>query len=169
MKPHTKALIEILQPIDPDYGAEVGVWRGENAAALLLAFPTLNLYAVDAYDNSLMTGKQLNLMPAELAYREASIRTKFAGSRCEFICLPSSQAITAIGEPLDFAFIDASHDYENVKVDIRAWSPLIREGGILCGHDYGGTWKGVKQAVDEEFGTRVKTGPKRSRVWWVTI
>lgn len=47
-------------------------------------------------------------------------------------------------------FIDGDHSYPAVKADIEAWWPLIKEGGgILCGHDYGGGWEGVKRAVDE--------------------
>jgi predicted O-methyltransferase YrrM len=48
---------------------------------------------------------------------------------------------------LDFVFIDASHDYENVKQDINAWYPKVKQNKILSGHDY--IWSGVKQAVDE--------------------
>lgn len=51
---------------------------------------------------------------------------------------------------LDFVFIDASHDYENVIADIRAWYPKVKEGGVIAGHDYP-TWAGVRKAVNEYF------------------
>jgi hypothetical protein len=38
---------------------------------------------------------------------------------------------------LDFVFIDAAHDYDNVKADIHAWYPKVKENGILAGHDWG--------------------------------
>jgi hypothetical protein len=58
-------------------------------------------------------------------------------------------------ESLDFVFIDASHEYEDVKKDIEAWLPKVKPGGILAGHDYHGDendwFPGVKQAVNESL------------------
>lgn len=59
-------------------------------------------------------------------------------------------------ESLDFVFIDASHDYENVKKDVEAWLPKIKKGGILGGHDYFNERDAVKQVVDEKFGKLTK-------------
>lgn len=51
---------------------------------------------------------------------------------------------------VDFAFIDACHDYECVYADINAWYPKIRPGGYIAGHDYDHpNHPGVKQAVCE--------------------
>lgn len=50
---------------------------------------------------------------------------------------------------LDFVYIDAAHDYENVKNDIKAWLPKIKDTGLIAGDDYG--WKGVSRAVEEIF------------------
>ena len=57
-------------------------------------------------------------------------------------------------DSLDFVFIDASHEYEDVKRDICAWLPKVKVGGVLAGHDYypeGGwsVWPGVRKAVEE--------------------
>lgn len=35
----------------------------------------------------------------------------------------------------DFLFIDAGHDYKNVKADWEAWSPLVRDTGTIAFHD----------------------------------
>ena len=51
-------------------------------------------------------------------------------------------------ESLDFVFIDASHEYDDVKNDINSWYPKVKKGGYLCGHDYN-NFIGVTQAVNE--------------------
>jgi predicted O-methyltransferase YrrM len=57
-------------------------------------------------------------------------------------------------QSLDFVFIDASHEYEDVKNDINAWFPKVKVGGVLAGHDYyenNDFAPGVKMAVNEIF------------------
>ena len=48
---------------------------------------------------------------------------------------------------LDFVFIDAAHDYKNVRADILAWKEKVKPGGILSGHDY--PCADVQRAVHE--------------------
>lgn len=51
---------------------------------------------------------------------------------------------------VDFVFIDASHDYENVVKDIQAWLPKIKRSGVLAGHDI--IHPPIKQAVADVLG-----------------
>jgi hypothetical protein len=66
---------------------------------------------------------------------------------------------------VDLVFLDADHSYEAVKADIRDWRPLVRPGGILCGHDYRG-FPGVTQAVNEEIPDVQTIG---HCIWWTKI
>jgi len=50
---------------------------------------------------------------------------------------------------LDFVFLDASHEEQDVKDDIDAWLPKIKEGGVLAGDDWG--FEGVVKAVQNKF------------------
>ncbi len=54
----------------------------------------------------------------------------------------------------DVVFIDAAHDYESVRADLRAWRRTVKPGGMLCGHDYSRDWPDVKRVVDEYFPDR---------------
>lgn len=56
----------------------------------------------------------------------------------------------------EFIFIDAAHDYDNVKQDILTWLPKLKPNiGVIAGHDYNETFFGVPKAVNEIFGDKV--------------
>ena len=50
-------------------------------------------------------------------------------------------------ESITFLFLDAAHDYENVKKDLNAWKSKVKKGGLLAGHDW--TWESVRSAASE--------------------
>ena len=62
----------------------------------------------------------------------------------------------------DLIYIDAAHDYENVKKDMGLWLPKANK--VLCGDDYTDRWPGVKKAVNES-GLNIN---KNQRVWYMT-
>jgi predicted O-methyltransferase YrrM len=68
----------------------------------------------------------------------------------------------------DMVFIDGGHDYDTVRGDILGYRPLLREGGLLSGHDYSHRMghPGVKKAVNELLGI-----PNRGAgsIWWVEV
>lgn len=62
-------------------------------------------------------------------------------------------------EKFDLIYIDASHDYESVISDIRAWYPFVKGHGILCGDDW--HHPPIVQAVSEfanENGLTIEIG-----------
>ncbi|MBI5492625.1 MAG: class I SAM-dependent methyltransferase [Deltaproteobacteria bacterium] len=63
----------------------------------------------------------------------------------------------------DLVFIDGDHRYEAVSRDIELCSPLVREGGILCGHDCDGRMADfdagfLEEGKDEDFFESVHCG-----------
>lgn len=60
---------------------------------------------------------------------------------------------------LDFVFIDADHSYEATMADIMAWTPKVRKGGLISGHD--ANWPTVNKAVMETGGA----GKWEDNVW----
>lgn len=66
----------------------------------------------------------------------------------------------------DMVFIDGDHSYESVKADIEAWMPKVKEGGVLCGHDYSASHEGLKQAVNELL-PNIKIMP-HSSMWYTS-
>jgi predicted O-methyltransferase YrrM len=73
--------------------------------------------------------------------------------------------LATIGATADLVFLDGDHREDSVTADIEAAWPLVKEGGLLSGHDYGNaTWPGVSRAVDARFGPGVQTV---GSIWWV--
>ena len=69
----------------------------------------------------------------------------------------------------DMVFLDADHRYRATLADIKRWTPHLRRGGILAGHDYLTAFNdhhpGVNRAVNE-------TGPFHTAgasIWWREI
>ena len=136
---------------------EVGSWKGKSSAYMAVEIANsgkeIDFYCVDIWEESIdykgMEGVSRlydiflsNMKPVESYYTSLKMKSLDAVSRFE-------------DHSLDFVFIDASHEYEDVKSDIIAWLPKIKPGGILAGHDYYiGDFDyhpGVKKAVNEEF------------------
>lgn len=68
-----------------------------------------------------------------------------------------------IDESIDLIFIDATHTYKCVIEDISCWYGKIRNGGIICGHDY--NLEEVEQAVNDLFSMRGNLGHK-DNIWY---
>ena len=59
---------------------------------------------------------------------------------------------------IDFLFLDAGHEYEDIIEDMTAWYPKVKPGGIIAGHDYypdeptwGGVYRGMHHLLDQGF------------------
>jgi len=78
---------------------------------------------------------------------------------------PSLEACAGLnGNRYDMTFIDASHSYKDCKADIEAWLPKTNK--LICGHDFSNEFPGVKKAVLEKFGDKVRL---ESSIWYVNL
>lgn len=102
---------------------EIGSNRGRSATAMS-DNTSGTLIAVDVWDDlSVFEAFQTNMGKNVTPYRMTS--------------LAAAAMFAERDQTFDMIFIDALHDYDNVKADILAWKPLLKQGGMLCGHDYG--------------------------------
>jgi hypothetical protein len=134
---------------------EIGSWKGKSAAYMAVEIANSNkdieFYCIDTWEGSVEHEgmKELpqlynifleNMKPVEEYYFPLKISSLDACKKFK-------------NNSLDFVFLDASHEYEDIKMDIEAWLPKVKIGGILAGHDYyneGTDWfPGVKRAVKE--------------------
>jgi predicted O-methyltransferase YrrM len=132
--------------------AEIGSYSGRSTLALAVNAPAGSIvYACDHWQGSADHQEMLSKMPPGWLFDDFT--TNMQGITNVWpLAVNSLQAarwMATQGKRFDLIFIDASHDFESVKADILAWRPLLKDGGILCGHDYDDLPNpGVKQAVD---------------------
>lgn len=129
--------------------AEIGSWMGVTTAALADATQG-KVFAVDTWEGSEEHKAFLADKPADYLY---SRFLETVGERrivpLRMTSLEAAEQLNRDGVQLDMIFIDAAHDYENVKADILAWRPLLRAGGLFSGHDFDSGRVGVVRAVRE--------------------
>lgn len=105
-------------------GAEVGVFTGYFSEVMFQHIPALHLYCVDIWGEGKYKRAEEECLERLKPYN-ATIIKKY-----------SVEAAKDVEDgSLDFVYIDAAHDYDNVKIDINAWAPKVRVGGIISGDD----------------------------------
>jgi hypothetical protein len=124
---------------------EIGSWKGRSTLALLNGCHG-PVYAVDTFKGSPeeQEGPHQEAVTGDIY----SIFLRNVGNFKNVIPLQmtSEEAVNKV-PPVDMAFVDGSHRYEDVKQDIELWRPKARK--LICGHDY--NWPDVAKAVDEAF------------------
>lgn len=152
-------LTELARDIKNELGdnitlVEIGSYMGESAEIFAQILPNSKIYCIDpfvgnfdakdpcSYDNYLAVEHYFDLRIAKYGNI-----TKMKGFSTDYSI------------DCDAVYIDGRHFYEGVKEDILHWMPLIKNGGIISGHDYyekqhimyvnNPHIQGVKRAVDE--------------------
>lgn len=110
------------------WAIESGTYMGASAYVMLAANPTLHLWCCDPF---MVAG-------TEHVTRQ-NLRPFIDASRCEIIPKRTVDAVPMLQHmkhKIDLVFVDDGHAFEDVVTDIRSYKPLIRRGGLLCGHDF---------------------------------
>ncbi len=131
-------------------GAEIGVLDGVNAADILSAVPGVRLYLVDPYADYPGAGRCRSRARYKVALQRAKEFTK-GGDVCFLKMKSLAASLKFTDGSLDFVYIDGSHLYAMAMLDQILWTPKVRKGGIVSGHDYYCNRNGVqvKRAVDD--------------------
>jgi predicted O-methyltransferase YrrM len=128
-----KGLKMLIEEYVNDQSTVVEIGSFSGISSELFALHCKKLYCVDLWDPYWeITDKQI-VEFAEWSFDKMASKydhvTKIKGSSVD----AANQFDDA---SIDFVYIDAAHDYENVKKDILAWIPKVKPGGFISGHDY---------------------------------
>lgn len=138
------SLAELFGELGYKLGVEVGVQRGIYSEILCQKVPGLKLKCVDPWSpyHAVNAHKQADI------YAQAVERLKPYDA--ELVRKPSMEAVKDFKDgSLDFVYIDGRHEFDWVMMDLIAWAPKVRLGGIVSGHDYiVGYQMGIIPAVD---------------------
>jgi hypothetical protein len=127
--------------------AEIGCWQGETTIdyAKTVKLNNGKIIVVDWFMGNIDLPSSQHDGPhayrpekADQIYNNFMSNIKSIG--CEDIVTvlrgnSHEQANLIKDESLDICFLDAGHQYSEIKKDISAYLPKIKKGGILCGHD----------------------------------
>lgn len=160
-------------------GAEIGVWKGDHAAAILEALQPAELILVDPWEPDEQYS-DWNLKrygrPKWSRWRRTdwnglyrAVVRRFADRpEVRIHRMPSAQAERIIKPGrIDFVYIDGNHSYQAVREDVRLWWRMVRPGGILGGHDYHDRQPGVIRAVDEMAAALGLRLHHEQKDWWI--
>ena len=135
---------DIIKENNLTLGAEIGVRFGQTLFYILEKNPVLKMHAVDK-KTSQFVGKIKDYKDRIFVHE-----------------VDSRQSPDYVDDQsLDFFFIDASHTYKNVKKDLMAWIPKLKNDGWMIGHDI--NYPSVEAAVRETIG-KYEVGP--DNVWF---
>lgn len=124
-------LIEVFNEVGFTEGVEVGTASGKFAAHICRTMPKVHLTCVDPYSSYIYITQEAQ----DRAFAEAQQRT--AGLNVTFLKLPSLDAVKQIPDAsVDFVYIDGDHSFDAVMCDIIHWTPKVKTGGVLAGHDF---------------------------------
>ena len=126
----------------PLRGAEVGVWKGQNAINYMRCLAIQHLYLVDPYSSrsnytcAWVSNEQRDFDEAFQTAQTNIAQWGFA-DQVEFIRRPSVEAAPLIPNDLDFVYIDGDHGILPIYQDIATYWPKVKWGGVIGGHDFG--------------------------------
>lgn len=143
----------------PKNGAavELGVFNGDFSEMILDYLKSNRLHLIDPFEiNEETYGDAMRLTTAYSTDKQyADVFDKFSHEILTGkVVVNRKYSYDAVKDYpnnyFNFIYIDASHLYKDVKQDLNDWLPKLKNGGLMCGHDYVNHDSfGVIKAVDE--------------------
>lgn len=146
---------------DDSHFVEVGSWKGRSASFMAVEIinskKNIKFDCIDTWEGSIEHNQDNKPWVTEFQKDKDFLYSTF---------LKNTQSVSDVINPirkrshdaaisyknrsLDFIFLDGSHEYKDVLLDLQLFYPKLKRGGIIAGHDYVNC-EGVWTAVHEFF------------------
>jgi len=131
-------------------GIELGSFSGESACVMASA-GVRSLICLDDWDPAYSRKHDMELVELRFDTMAAHFPGRIAKIKGDG--RESLARLAREGLRVDFVYVDGNHAKESVIADIEAALPVIRKGGLICGHDFGRSiWRGVTEGVRQRLG-----------------
>ncbi len=163
---HADSVLALLEAERPLTCVEIGSYRGASAIPQAITMATWGgeLTCIDPWE--------------ALAGSYEAIQANIARYGCrniELWRLPSVEGaarwVAEGREAPDWVYVDGDHTDEAVTADLTAWWPLLAEGGLILGDDYGNPdYPGVARAWNRfgaDKGLETERGPNTWGLVWI--
>lgn len=130
-------LITVWRELGYKVGAEIGVQLGKFSEYIVKNAPSVTLYCIDPWDVYDKSKATLESQTRNYEQTVARLAPYIAQRKVYLLKNKSLDAVKefANGE-LDFVFVDGHHIFDACVMDIIAWSPKVKIGGMIAVHDY---------------------------------
>ena len=129
-------------------GAEIGVWSGGHAQEMLDGLNIKKLYLVDPYISYQTADRTAPLEEMVPVKKEAEERLSKYNDRIAWLIKTSAEGSKDFKDnSLDFVYIDGCHRYRFAFQDISLWTPKVKVGGLVGGHDW--PTQPIREAVED--------------------
>lgn len=133
--------------------AEIGVFAGDFSAQILRICKPSRLYLVDLFFGSVVSGdehghgmRELDMNAQQHVLERQFLAQPVTVVRSDSVKWLASQAPGF----LDAVYLDTTHTYDDTLAELVSSKSAVRDGGLICGHDYScEKFPGVVQAVNE--------------------
>jgi predicted O-methyltransferase YrrM len=116
---------------------ELGSWEGKSTCCLAKGSQAGNnnkVYAIDIF-----TGSACQQVEGQIINTYEQFERNLKKLKVNDIVTPiissSANACPCFDLPIHLLFVDAEHEYDDIKRDIDLWSPKVVVGGIIAMHD----------------------------------
>jgi predicted O-methyltransferase YrrM len=140
-------------------GVEIGTGGGAATVTILSALPNCFLYTIDPFEHR--EGEEFEAShPQEDHDRtkaQAEKRLLNFSDRSKLLVMKSRDAISFVPKEVDLIWIDGDHSENGITTDIDLYYPLVKQGGIFGGHDFGQVHP-LTEIIQERFEGKINTG-----------